>query len=119
MRSRMWSANIRGRSAGPTKSNTSRRKQVTHQYREIGLVCLSLAAHAQRAGPGRAAGVGENDSKLEHSLAVYQAQGMVTVQSDCAFPEALVKMKERAQAAGQTLEGIAHAVLERRIRFDE
>ena len=62
--------------------------------------------------------MGDNDSKLEHSLAVYQAQGMVTVQAECTFPEALVKMAARAEAAGQTLEEIAHAVVERRIRFN-
>jgi len=62
--------------------------------------------------------VGENDSRLEHSLAVYQAQGMVTVQADCTFSEALVKMRARAEAAGQTLDEIAHAVVERRIRFN-
>jgi ANTAR domain len=83
----------------------------------LDLVQRALAAHAQWAGPGRAAGVGDNDSKLEHSLAVYQAQGMVTVQADCTFPEALVKMTACAQAAGQTLEEIAQAVVERRIRF--
>ena len=84
----------------------------------LDLVQRALAAHAQWAGPGRAAGVGDNDSKLEHSLAVYQAQGMVTVQAECTFPEALVKMAACAQAAGQTLEDIAQAVVERRIRFN-
>jgi AmiR/NasT family two-component response regulator len=59
----------------------------------------------------------EKHHGLEHSYTVYQAQGMVTVQADCTFAEAFVIMSERAQVHGLTIEEIAEAVVDRRIRF--
>ncbi|HTD49759.1 MAG TPA: ANTAR domain-containing protein [Acidimicrobiia bacterium] len=54
---------------------------------------------------------------LEHSFTVYQAQGMVTVQAACTFAEAFTLMNERAQVQHLTVEEVAEAVVERRIRF--
>ena len=48
---------------------------------------------------------------------VSQAQGMVSVQTECTLNEALVIMQERAVIHHQTLADIADAVLEHRIRF--
>jgi hypothetical protein len=59
----------------------------------------------------------DNQPGLEYSLAVYHAQGIVTVQAQCTFAEALVIMKERAQVHGMTVEAVAEGVLERAIRF--
>jgi AmiR/NasT family two-component response regulator len=53
------------------------------------------------------------------SAQVSQAQGMVSVQAECSMPEALTMLRERAMLMGQTLDQIAVAVVERRIRFGE
>ncbi|MGO9872943.1 MAG: hypothetical protein ACLPVY_04015 [Acidimicrobiia bacterium] len=58
-------------------------------------------------------------SKAPHGAAIYQASGMVSVQANCTTAEALGMMKERSLVSDQTLDEIAHAVLERRIRFGE
>jgi AmiR/NasT family two-component response regulator len=59
----------------------------------------------------------EKHPGLEHSFTVYQAQGMVTVQAACTFAEAFAMMHERAQVQRMTVEEVAEAVVERRIRF--
>jgi AmiR/NasT family two-component response regulator len=48
---------------------------------------------------------------------VYQAQGMVSVQADCTVDEALDKMTRKAEASGLSLEAVATAIIERRVRF--
>ena len=53
----------------------------------------------------------------EHSDRVYQAQGMVGLQAGCTVDEALAKMTEEAKASNMSLEAIATAVVERRMRF--
>ena len=53
----------------------------------------------------------------EYGAKVHQASGMVSVQADCALEAALDLMVERAQVSGQSLDDVADAVLERRIRF--
>ena len=58
--------------------------------------------------------------RLDHwhrSDHVFQAQGMVSVQADCTVDEALTKMHERAQESEMSLEAVAAAIIERRIRF--
>ena len=59
----------------------------------------------------------EKHPALEHSFTVYQAQGMVTVQAACTFAEAFTLMSERGQVQRMSVEEIAEAVVERRIRF--
>jgi AmiR/NasT family two-component response regulator len=46
-----------------------------------------------------------------------QAQGIITVQADCTFDEALRMMLERAQVAHQSLSQIAEGVVAHRIWF--
>ena len=58
--------------------------------------------------------------RLDHwnrSDRVFQAQGMVSVQADCTVDEALAKMHDRAQESEMSLEAVATAIIERRIRF--
>jgi hypothetical protein len=54
----------------------------------------------------------------ESTARVSQASGMVSVQADCTVGEALELLKERARVSGQSLEALAEAVVERRIRFE-
>ena len=60
-----------------------------------------------------------NGSGFKHSAKVIQASGMVSVQAECTVDEALALMHDRAEVHGQTLDEIAEAVLDRRIRFGE
>jgi hypothetical protein len=53
----------------------------------------------------------------EHSARVHQAQGMVSVQADCALDEALRRIEQRAKRLGRTLEDTATDVLGHRIWF--
>ena len=58
--------------------------------------------------------------KIDHwqrSDRVYQAQGMVSVQVGCTVDEALARMTERADQTGMSLEAVAAAIIERRIRL--
>jgi AmiR/NasT family two-component response regulator len=48
---------------------------------------------------------------------VYQAQGMISVQADCTVDEALAWMTERANESGMSVDAIATAIIERRVRF--
>ena len=48
---------------------------------------------------------------------VAQAAGMVSVQADCSTDEAFVMMQRRALEDGWTLDAVAAAVVDRRIRF--
>ena len=60
------------------------------------------------------------NDRIDHwqrSDRVFQAQGMVSVQADCTVDEALAKMTDRAQESETSLEAIATAIIERRIRF--
>jgi hypothetical protein len=60
------------------------------------------------------------NDRIDHwhrSDRVFQAQGMVSVQADCTVDEALDKMTDRAQESETSLEAIATAIIERRIRF--
>ena len=59
-----------------------------------------------------------NDSNLQYSACVYQAQGMVSVQADCTLDEALDLMHNTARATDETLEQIAVEVVNRNARFD-
>jgi len=60
----------------------------------------------------------DNSSELAHRLSVPQAQGVVMAQAQCTFGAAFMMMNERAEVQGVTVEEIANAVLERRIRFN-
>jgi hypothetical protein len=53
----------------------------------------------------------------DQSTAVWQAQGMISVQVPCTLDEALLLMRARAQSSGQTLEYVATAVIVGDIRF--
>jgi hypothetical protein len=53
----------------------------------------------------------------DHSDRVFQAQGMVALQANCTVDEALAKMAAEAKASHMSLEAIATAVVERRMRF--
>ena len=48
---------------------------------------------------------------------VLQAQGMVSVQADCSVDDALARMNERAAESGISLDAIASAIIEHRVRF--
>jgi AmiR/NasT family two-component response regulator len=48
---------------------------------------------------------------------IAHASGMVCAQADCSPDEALTLMEARAAATGRSLEDIADAVIERRIRL--
>jgi AmiR/NasT family two-component response regulator len=56
-------------------------------------------------------------SSNRRSKVVAQASGMVSVQADCSLDAALVRMEERAASTDETLDEIAHAVVERQLRF--
>ncbi len=56
-------------------------------------------------------------SPVAHSVSVTQASGMVSVQASCTCAEAIVLMKARAVESHHTMDEIAHALLERSIRF--
>ena len=56
-------------------------------------------------------------AKWDHSDRVFQAQGMVALQANCTVDEALAKMAAEANASHMSLEAIATAVVERRMRF--
>jgi AmiR/NasT family two-component response regulator len=60
-----------------------------------------------------------NGTPFQHSAAVNQACGMVSVQAACSMDEALVLMQDRATVQGQMLEEIAAGVIDRSIRFGE
>jgi len=53
----------------------------------------------------------------EYGAKVHQASGMVSVQADCSLDAALELMADRARVSGDSLDAIADAVLERRLRF--
>lgn len=53
----------------------------------------------------------------DRSDRVFQAQGMVSVQAGCTVDEALAQMTDRARESGVSLDAIASAIIERRIRF--
>jgi len=50
---------------------------------------------------------------------VHTAAGMVSIQADCELEQAYVLMSDRATVSGRKLEDIAHAVIDRSIRFGE
>jgi len=58
-----------------------------------------------------------NGSGQEFAMRVYQAQGMVSVQADCAMDEALRRIQERATTLGLTVEDTASDVLSHHIWF--
>jgi AmiR/NasT family two-component response regulator len=58
-----------------------------------------------------------NGSGFAHGVKVTQASGMVSVQAACSVDEALALMRDRATVQRQTMDQIAEAVLDRRIRF--
>src|SRR5438552_11059651 len=53
-----------------------------------------------------------------HGDDVARAAGVVVAQSGCSAPEALCLMRERVTGTGRTMQEIAVAVIERRVRFD-
>jgi AmiR/NasT family two-component response regulator len=58
--------------------------------------------------------------RIDHWLCsdrVHQAQGMISVQACCTVDEALAWMSERADESGMSLDAIATAIIERRVRF--
>jgi len=60
------------------------------------------------------------NDKIDHwqrSDRVYQAQGMVSVQAGCTVDEALARMSKRAEETGMSLEAVATAIIDRRIRL--
>jgi hypothetical protein len=53
-----------------------------------------------------------------HGDDVARAAGVVVAQTGCSAPEALGLMRERVTDTGRTMQEIAVAVIERRVRFD-
>lgn len=52
-----------------------------------------------------------------HHPRVNQAAGMISVQAGCTTDEALRILRERALVTGETVDDLAVATVERRIRF--
>jgi hypothetical protein len=61
---------------------------------------------------------GDDGNGEDQNIAVYQAQGMISVQVACTMDEALLLMRARAHNTGQTLDYVATAVVAGDIRFD-
>jgi hypothetical protein len=59
-----------------------------------------------------------NGPDRDYSVRVNQAIGIVVEQICGTFPEAIALIEERASTSGQTLDQIADAVIDGRIRFD-
>ena len=53
------------------------------------------------------------------SAHVHQATGMISVQAHCEIPEALARLKAKADESGYSIEETAIDVLDHVIRFDE
>ena len=60
-----------------------------------------------------------SDAAFSRSGQVRSAQGMVAAQVGCTLEEALRLIAARADATDLTLDEVAVAVIERRIRFDD
>jgi AmiR/NasT family two-component response regulator len=60
-----------------------------------------------------------SDAAFGRSGQVRSAQGMVAAQMGCTVEEALRLMAAHADTTDMTLEELAAAVVERRIRFDD
>ncbi|HTD50564.1 MAG TPA: ANTAR domain-containing protein [Acidimicrobiia bacterium] len=60
-----------------------------------------------------------NDSPPVYSATVHQASGMVALQADCTFADAIQLMQDRAIVQGLALEQVATAVLDRSISFGD
>jgi AmiR/NasT family two-component response regulator len=59
-----------------------------------------------------------NDSpELELNTTVAFAAGMVAAHAQCGLREAVALMRDQATQTGQSLDEIAAAVIERRVRF--
>jgi len=59
----------------------------------------------------------DNDSSVEDTSRISQAQGMVIEQVGCTVDDALVLLNERAKVTGLRLEEVAIAVVDRRTQF--
>ena len=55
----------------------------------------------------------------QYGTRVHQASGMITVQVGCTIDDAIALMSDRASKSNQTLDAVATAVVERRIRFSQ
>ncbi len=53
-----------------------------------------------------------------HHPRVNQAAGMISVQAECSTDEALRILRARADATGESVDDLATATVERRIRFE-
>jgi AmiR/NasT family two-component response regulator len=53
----------------------------------------------------------------DHRAVVHQATGMVSVQLHCSVEEALLRLRGRAFASGQSIDELAAAVVEGRATF--
>jgi len=56
--------------------------------------------------------------RISDTDAVYQAQGMVSVQAGCPLATALALMQNTAEATDETMEYIAEQVVTGQVRFD-
>jgi len=61
----------------------------------------------------------ELDDAVAYRSEVYQASGIVAVQLGVPAAEALLRMRAHAFAADQTLDAVAAAIVDRRLRLDE
>jgi hypothetical protein len=59
---------------------------------------------------------GFGDDQLE--ICVLQASGMVSVQAECTFSDAVAMMRDRGLVQHESLINIAQDVVSRRIRFN-
>jgi hypothetical protein len=58
------------------------------------------------------------DEAIEHSAALFQAQGMVMVQLGIPLAEALVRIRAYTYAENRRLGDVAGDIVARRLRFD-
>jgi AmiR/NasT family two-component response regulator len=55
---------------------------------------------------------------LQSNQKLNEASGMVSIQAHCSFTEAVALMRDRAALDHQTIEAIALAVVDHKLRFD-
>jgi hypothetical protein len=79
---------------------------------------IAVAWRRAFAVPPTVGHVTNNGATTTLANIVLQAQGMVSVQADCALECALVRMQVRAHRMGLSLEEVAYAIVDRAIRLE-
>ncbi|MCX6522600.1 MAG: GAF and ANTAR domain-containing protein [Actinobacteria bacterium] len=83
----------------------------------VEVITETMLSLQDTAPPGELAR--ELDDAVAYRAEVYQASGIVAVQLGVPAAEALLRMRAHAFAADQTLDAVASAIVDRRLRLDE